>query len=47
MLLVETSSLDDYAGARAFYAGQGFVEEARIRDCYQAGEDKIIFWRRL
>lgn len=47
VLLVETSSFDDYAGARAFYAGQGFVEEARIRDFYQAGEDKIIFWRRL
>ncbi|MBX9858170.1 MAG: GNAT family N-acetyltransferase [Sphingomonas sp.] len=47
VLIVETSSLDDYAGTRAFYAGQDFAQEARIRDFYQAGEDKIVFWKQL
>lgn len=47
ILIVETSSLDDYAGTRAFYAGLGFAHEARIRDFYRAGEDKIVFWKQL
>jgi len=47
LLIVETSSLDDYAGTRAFYAVQAFTQEARIRDFYADGEDKIIFWKRL
>ncbi len=47
ILLVETSSLDDYRGTREFYARQGFAREAVIRDFYAAGEDKIVFWKRL
>ncbi len=47
ILIVETSGLEDYASARAFYAGLGFAQEARIRDFYRDGEDKIIFWKRL
>ena len=47
VLIVETSSLDDYAGTRTFYAGEGFSEEARIRDFYSDGQDKIVFWKRL
>ena len=47
VLIVETSSLEEYTGTRAFYAGQAFCEEARIRDFYAAGEDKILFWKRL
>ena len=47
VLIVETSSLDEYAGTRAFYAGQSFTEEARIRDFYAEGEDKILFWKHL
>ncbi|WP_420456964.1 GNAT family N-acetyltransferase [Rubrivirga sp.] len=45
LLLVETSSLDEYERARAFYPANGFREEARVRDYYQAGDDKIIFSR--
>lgn len=47
VLLVETSSFDEFAGTRAFYAGQHFSEEARIRDFYTEGEDKILFWKHL
>lgn len=47
ILLVETSSLDEYAATRAFYSGQQFASEARIRDFYRDGEDKIVFWKRL
>ncbi len=34
VLLVEISSADDYATARAFYARAGFQREARIREFY-------------
>lgn len=47
LLLVETSGLPGFAGTRAFYACQGYAEEARIRDFYQAGEDKIVFCKLL
>ena len=43
MLLVETSGLPEFDRARAFYAKCGFEEEARIRDFYAAGDDKIVF----
>jgi ribosomal protein S18 acetylase RimI-like enzyme len=46
-LLVETSSLAEQDGARAFYRRQGFVEEARIRDFYADREDKVVSCRRL
>lgn len=46
-LIVDTSSLDGYEQARAFYARRGFVEEARIRDFYGPGDHKVTFWRRL
>ena len=47
LLLVETSSLPQYEGARRLYRRCGFEEEARIREFYQADEDKIVFWKRL
>jgi ribosomal protein S18 acetylase RimI-like enzyme len=47
ILLVETSGLQEYAGTRTFYARQSFSEEARIREFYAEGEDKILFWKRL
>ena len=47
VLLVETSSLAEYEGTRAFYDGLGFAREARIRGFYAEGEDKIVFWKRL
>jgi ribosomal protein S18 acetylase RimI-like enzyme len=47
LLLVETSGLPSYARARAFYAKCGYEEEARIRDFYEPGEDKIVFRKLL
>ncbi|NJK49045.1 GNAT family N-acetyltransferase [Candidatus Gracilibacteria bacterium] len=43
MLLVETSGLPDFEGIRAFYVKCGYKEEARIRDFYATGDDKVVF----
>jgi ribosomal protein S18 acetylase RimI-like enzyme len=42
-LFAETSSLEPYAAARAFYLGAGFTEVARFADFYDAGDDKLVF----
>lgn len=47
VLLVETSGLAEFAGARAFYERLGYQREAVIRDYYRAGEDKIVFRKPL
>ena len=47
VLLVETSGTDALALTRTFYLKHGFDEEARIRDYYRAGDDKVIFWKAL
>ncbi len=46
-LIVDTSSTGDYEQAHAFYGRRGFVEEARLRDFYGPGDDKVTFWKRL
>lgn len=47
VLLVETSGNAGFARTRAFYAQAGYEEEARIREFYATGEDKIIFRKAL
>ena len=47
ILLVETSGLDEFKRTRIFYDKCGYEQEARIRDFYQAGEDKIVFRKSL
>jgi ribosomal protein S18 acetylase RimI-like enzyme len=47
LLLVETSGLPEFAGSRAFYLARGFAEEARIRDFYRPGEDKVVYRKLL
>lgn len=46
-LIVDTSSTDEYALARRFYASRGFVEEATLRDFYGPGDHKVTFWKSL
>jgi ribosomal protein S18 acetylase RimI-like enzyme len=47
ILLVETSALPEFARTRGFYLAHGYEEEARIRDFYEAGHDKIVFRKPL
>lgn len=47
LLLVETSGVPEFAGQRRFYRKLGFRREARIRDYYQAGDDKVVFVKPL
>lgn len=43
ILLIETSGLGSFERPRAFYRALGYDEEARIRDFYKAGDDKVVF----
>ncbi len=47
ILIVETSSLDQYALTREFYDKLGYRREAVIKDFWNDGEDKVIFWKKL
>lgn len=47
LLIVDTSSSDDFAAARAFYNAIGYAQEARIADYWAQGDDKIIFTKSL
>jgi ribosomal protein S18 acetylase RimI-like enzyme len=47
LVIVETSSLPAYERTRAFYLRRGYDEVARIPDFYQAGDDRVIYAKRL
>jgi len=47
LLLVETSATESFEYVRSFYSKSGYDEEARIRDFYTAGVDKIVFRKAL
>ena len=47
ILLVETSGLAEYELTRKFYHKCNYHQEAIIRDFYQEGEDKVVFWKKL
>jgi ribosomal protein S18 acetylase RimI-like enzyme len=47
VLIVETSSTDQYARTRTFYRNRGYGEEARIRQFYGPADDKVVFWKSL
>lgn len=47
MLLIETSGLDSFERTRSFYDKCGYELEARIRDYYAEGDDKVIFRKSL
>ncbi len=47
ILIVETSSDDAQIGARNLYQKIGYTQEAVIRDFWDEGEDKVVFWKKL
>ena len=47
MLIVETSSREDYAPTRRFYQKHGYVEAARLRDFYAPGDDRVVLGKRF
>ena len=47
LVVVETSSRDDYAPTRRFYHRLGYEENARLRDFYAPGDDRVILTKRL
>jgi GNAT superfamily N-acetyltransferase len=47
ILIAETSGLPHYAPTRAFYENTGFDLEARIKDFYTMGDDKLFFTKRI
>jgi ribosomal protein S18 acetylase RimI-like enzyme len=47
ILIIETSGLEGFELTRKFYDQHGYTIEARIRDYYQEGEDKVVFWKKF
>jgi len=47
LICLETSSQEHYARTRRFYQQGGYREEARIRDFYRPGDDRITYVKRL
>lgn len=47
LVIVETSSRDDYSATRRFYMKRGFQETARLRDFYAPGDDRIVLTKRV
>ncbi len=47
LICLETSSQEHYARTRRFYEQGGYVEEARIRDFYRPGDDRITYVKRF
>jgi ribosomal protein S18 acetylase RimI-like enzyme len=47
VIIVETSGLPEFQRTRTFYSRCGYTLEARIRDFYRAGDDKLVFWKSL
>ena len=43
LLIVDTSGMPEYDRTRAFYKHNGYVEEARIRNFWDVGDDKITY----
>ncbi len=43
VILVETSSRQEYDRARRFYIGLGYREVARTPDFYKTGDDRVVY----
>lgn len=47
LIIVETSSKPEYEKARTLYRFQGYQLICQIADFYEAGDDKLVFAKRL
>lgn len=47
ILLIETSGVESFERARAFYRRIDYTEEARVDDDYGPGDDKVVFGKSL
>lgn len=47
IVIADTSGTEEFAQTRAFYQKNGYALEARIRDFWSVGDDKIVFWKAL
>ena len=47
ILIADTSGAEAYTQTRIFYRKNGYTEEARIRDFWADGDDKVTFWKSL
>ena len=47
ILIVETSDLKEFSLTRKFYEGINYQKEAHIREFYDEGEGKVVFWKKL
>jgi ribosomal protein S18 acetylase RimI-like enzyme len=47
LIVIETSSREDYAPTRRFYSKRGYEEAARLRDFYAPGDDRVVLSKRL
>lgn len=47
ILIAETSGLPHYEPTRMFYINTGFILEAKIKDYYTLGDDKLFFTKRI
>lgn len=47
LIVIETSSREDYAPTRQFYQRRGYHETARLRDFYAPGDDRVVLTKRV
>ncbi len=47
VLIADTSGAEAFSQTRAFYRKAGYTQEARIRDFWAQGDDKVVFWKAL
>ena len=47
ILIVDTSGADNFQLTRQFYENLNYTKEAVIRDFWEEGDDKVVFWKKL
>lgn len=47
VLIVDTSGTEAFRKTRNFYEQLHYVKEAVIRDFWEEGDDKVVYWKKL